>query len=62
MLAGKPDPLTPQKGLEKIDTNLKEIYKEDGAPGAGQLKIYNAGHLETPEMRQDIMTFLKKWL
>ena len=61
-LAGKLDPLTPHKGLEKIDTNLKEIYKEDGAPDAWQLKIYNVGHLETPEMRQDIMTFFKKWL
>ena len=29
-----------QKGLEKIDTNLKDIYKEDGAPDARQLKIY----------------------
>jgi hypothetical protein len=61
-LAGKLDPLTPQKGLEKIDNNLKEIYKEDRAPDAWQLKIYNVGHLETPEMRQDIMAFFKKWL
>ena len=61
-LAGKLDPLTPQKGLEKIDNNLKEIYKEDGASDAWQLKIYNVGHLETPEMRQDIMAFFKKWL
>jgi hypothetical protein len=61
-LAGKLDPLTPQKGLERIDTDLKEIYKEDGAPDAWQLKIYDAGHLETPEMRKDIMAFFKKWL
>jgi hypothetical protein len=61
-LAGKLDPLTPQKGLEKIDNNLKEIYNEDGVPDAWQLKIYNVGHLETAEMRQDIMAFFKKWL
>ena len=61
-LAGKLDPLTPQKGLEKIDNDLKEIYKKDGAPEAWQLRIYNVGHLETAEMRQDIMAFFKKWL
>jgi hypothetical protein len=61
-LAGKLDPLTPQKGLEKIDNDLKDIYQGDGAPDAWQLKIYNVGHLETAEMRQDIMAFFKKWL
>lgn len=61
-VAGKLDPLTPQKGLEKIDNDLKEIYMKDGAPDAWQLKIYNVGHLETAEMRQDIMAFFKKWL
>lgn len=61
-LAGRLDPLTPLKGLEIIDKNLKEVYQKDGAPEAWQLKIYDVGHLETPEMRQDIMIFLKKWL
>lgn len=61
-LAGKLDPLTPQKGLTKIDKELKEIYHNDGAPDAWQLKIYDVGHLETADMRKDIMEFLKKWL
>lgn len=61
-LAGKLDPLTPLKGLEKIDSNLKEIYKTEGAAQAWQLKVYDVGHLETPEMREDIMNFFKKWL
>lgn len=61
-LAGKLDPLTPLKGLEKIDRNLKEIYRHDKASDAWQLRLYNVGHLETPEMRQDIMDFFKKWL
>ena len=61
-LAGRLDPLTPIKGLEIIDKNLKEVYQKDGAAEAWQLKIYNVGHLETPEMRKDIMMFLKKWL
>jgi hypothetical protein len=61
-LAGKLDPLTPLKGLEKIDHNLKEVYKHDGAPEAWQLKVYNVGHVETAEMRHDVLAFFKKWL
>lgn len=61
-LAGRFDPLSPLKGLAIIDADLKKAYKEAGAPDAWHLKIYDVGHLETPEMRQDIMAFLKKWL
>jgi dienelactone hydrolase len=61
-LAGSLDPLTPLKGLEKIDADLKKVYAAEGAPEAWTLKIYPVGHLETPEMRQDIMAFFKKWL
>ncbi len=61
-LAGSLDPLTPQKGLAKIDAELKKVYAAEGAPEAWQLKIYPVGHLETAEMRQDIMAFLQKWL
>lgn len=61
-LAGKFDPLTPQKGLEKINNDLTKIYKAGGASGAWQLRIHDVGHLETPEMRKDIIDFFKKWL
>ena len=61
-LAGKLDPLTPLKGLEKIDKALRDVYQKEGAPDAWQLRIYDVGHLETPEMRQEILAFLKKWL
>ncbi|MEO5995335.1 MAG: alpha/beta hydrolase family protein [Chitinophagaceae bacterium] len=61
-LAGRLDPLTPLKGLEKIDKYLKEVYLKEGAPEAWKLRIYETGHLETPAMRQDITDFLKKWL
>lgn len=61
-LAGRYDPLTPVKGLEKIDAALKVAYKAAGAPDAWQLKIYPVAHLETEEMRKDIIAFLKKWL
>lgn len=61
-LAGKLDPLTPLKGLEIIDKELRKVYQQDGAPDAWQLRIYDVGHQETPAMRKDIMEFLKKWL
>jgi pimeloyl-ACP methyl ester carboxylesterase len=61
-LAGRLDPLTRVKGLEIINQNLKNAYQKDGAPDAWKLKIYEVGHLETAEMRQDIMMFLKRWL
>jgi pimeloyl-ACP methyl ester carboxylesterase len=61
-LAGRLDPLTPLKGLEKIDAELKQVYRQDGAPDAWQLRLYDVGHEETPEMRQDILAFLQKWL
>ena len=61
-LAGLFDPLTPLEGLEKIDQEMKEVYLRDGAPDAWQLRIYEVGHLESQAMRQDVMTFFKKWL
>ena len=61
-LAGRYDPLTPMKGLDIINNHLTDTYKIDGAPDAWQLKIYDVGHIETEEMRRDILAFLKKWL
>lgn len=61
-LAGRLDPLTPLKGLAKIDVYLKKVYAAEGAAEAWKLNIYNVGHLETAEMRQDILAFLKRWL
>lgn len=61
-LAGRQDPLTPMAGLKKIDEDLTHVYKQEGAPDAWELKLYDVGHLETPQMRQDILSFLGKWL
>ncbi|QMW05160.1 dienelactone hydrolase family protein [Spirosoma foliorum] len=61
-LAGRFDPLTPLAGLKKIDQQLIEIYRHDGAPNAWKLKIYESGHQETETMRADIMTFYQQWL
>ncbi|NLA58150.1 MAG: alpha/beta hydrolase, partial [Firmicutes bacterium] len=56
------DPLTPPKGLDRIDAALKEVYREMGAPEAWRLVRYNIGHFETAAMRYEIIEFLKQWL
>jgi cephalosporin-C deacetylase-like acetyl esterase len=61
-LAGNLDPLTPTIGLEKIDRELKRVYAEAGAEEAWVLKRYEVGHLETAEMRQEVLRFFGKWL
>jgi pimeloyl-ACP methyl ester carboxylesterase len=61
-LAGKFDPLTPLEGLEIIDKELKAVYAAEGAPEVWKLKIYDVGHEETEEMREDILQFLREWL
>jgi dienelactone hydrolase len=62
-LAGNKDALTPVKGLDRIDAELKKTYAADGAPpGAWRLFRQDVGHSETPEMRAEILKFLEKWL
>src|SRR5215831_18870914 len=61
-LAGIYDPLTPPAGLDRIDHDLKQAYKDAGNEAAWQLNRYPTGHFETVAMRQAILDFLKKWL
>jgi len=61
-LAGDYDFLTPTAGLEKIDAELKKIYAGLGASFAWQLQRYPVGHLETAQMRQEVMKFLHRYL
>lgn len=61
-LAGVQDALTPLEGLNRIDANLKAVYAKANASEAWQLKTYNVGHQETPEMRNEVIAFLQKWL
>jgi dienelactone hydrolase len=61
-LAGNRDPLTPPAGLDRIDAALREVYAAAGAPEAWRLVRYDCGHEELPEMRQEIMAFLRRWL
>jgi len=57
--AGLYDDLTPAKGLVKINTELQEIYAKAGAANKFCLKTYPCGHIETRQMREDILKFIK---
>jgi len=59
-LAGNLDPLTPAAGLDRIDSHLTRVYRDLGRPDAWKLLRYEVGHEETPEMRQEIISFLRE--
>lgn len=61
-LAGNLDKLTPAKGLDRVDEELKRVYAQDGAPQAWKLFRQDVGHAETPEMRAEIVKWLERWL
>lgn len=61
-LAGNYDRLTPPAGLDRIDAELRRVYKSAGAADAWKLLRYNVGHVETAAMRAEIVTFLERWL
>ncbi|HYJ42507.1 MAG TPA: acetylxylan esterase [Steroidobacteraceae bacterium] len=56
-LAGNQDKLTPRAGLEKVDRELKGDYAAAGHPENWKLLRYDGGHLENPQMREEI----RKW-
>jgi len=58
--AGIYDNLTPVAGLTKIEAALQVAYEKAGAPGDFTLKTYPCGHLETREMREDVLAFIKE--
>ena len=53
-LAGNQDKLAPVAGLEKIDAELKKVYAASGHPENWKLLRYDGGHLENPQMREEI--------
>ncbi len=61
-LAGDQDRLTPVKGLERIDRELKKVYKKMGCPQAWCLEVFDTGHQETAAMRLEALHFLSRWL
>ena len=61
-LAGIFDRLTPEAGLDRIDTALKVVYARAGVPERWQLVRYPSGHLETADMRRRSLDFLDRYL
>jgi hypothetical protein len=61
-LAGRYDRLTPPAGLERIDRELRAVYRDEGAADAWRLSIYETGHFESAAMRAEILAFLGKWM
>jgi dienelactone hydrolase len=61
-LNGDYDPLTPPRGLDKIDRALKSLYKAHGASEAWRMFRRDHGHFETAEMRAEIIEWLARWL
>jgi acetyl esterase/lipase len=61
-LAGLQDKLTPVAGLDVIDRELTRVYTELGHPERWKLLRYDVGHMETPEGREEILGFFKKFI
>jgi hypothetical protein len=59
-LAGNLDPLTPPEGLDRIDREVSEIYSSFGVPECWRLIRYDCGHCELPEMRKEVIEFLRE--
>ncbi len=60
--AGTRDALTPARGLDRIDAELRRVYQSLGHPEKWKLLRYDVGHAEPPEMRPDILAFLREQL
>ena len=61
-LAGLQDKITPPEGLDIIDRELQQVYATAGHPERWKLLRYDVGHMETPEGREEIIAFLKRFL
>jgi hypothetical protein len=57
-LAGTLDALTPAKGLDVVDAELRRTYAAAGRPGHWKLSRYDVGHQETGAMREEIRAWL----
>jgi dienelactone hydrolase len=59
---GTKDPLTPPRGVDRIDAAMKAVYAAHGRPTAWRLHRYDVGHEETADMRHEVLRFLDEWL
>jgi dienelactone hydrolase len=61
-LSGNQDPLTPPRGLDKLNAAMKKAYRVRGAPEAWKMLREDHGHFETESMRRAALEWLERWL
>ena len=59
---GRRDHLTPPAGVEKVRDLLLERYGKYGRTEDCRIELFNCGHEELPEMRQEILAWFDKYL
>lgn len=59
---GRLDDLTPPAGVEKIRDDLLPLYRKHGREEDCRIELYDCGHVELPEMRQAILSWLDRYL
>ena len=59
---GRRDDLTPPKGVEKVRDHLLPLYREYGKPEDCRIELFDCAHVETPEMRSLITTWMDRHL
>jgi dienelactone hydrolase len=59
---GRQDPLTPPAGVEKIRNHLLPLYRKYGKDADCRIELFDAAHVELPEMRKLILEWLDRQL
>ncbi len=59
---GRKDPLTPPAGVDKIRDALLPLYKKYGRESDCHIELFDAAHVELPEMRKLILEWLERYL
>lgn len=61
-LSGNQDPLTPPRGLDKLDAVMTSAYAQRGQPEAWRLLREDHAHFESGTMRAAALAWLDRWL
>ena len=59
---GRRDPLTPPVGVEKIRDVLLPLYRKYGREADCHVELFDAAHMELPEMRKLILEWMDRHL
>jgi hypothetical protein len=59
---GRRDPLTPAPGVEKVRDHLLPLYRQYGKETDCRIELFDAAHVELPEMRKLILEWMDRYL